>query len=295
MINERAFIAQFYSATPQEMIDMVLHADADEQRVLQIYLGQQQFDDIRAMGMQTRVCLLPLRPHHRQRVVLHGIMGGELTQFLGGRQVANLAECASPHGRPVRSPPGQGRRPSALDVRASGILARYYAKQIVWLSQEWNVRTFFFDWRIDIRKSADALFQSIQPVVWHRNHRCISSRTPWEDWSAAATSFAIPTAGAKAEGLSCWALRTYGSFAIPRLLFGANDILETIAKLDLKHNARDLLHIAKTFPWRLPDASRARQTSVDSILFIKLRPTPSTRSARLCSIRPRPSRKRSPT
>ena len=33
---------------------MVLHADADEQRVLQIYLGQQQYDDIRAMGMQTR-------------------------------------------------------------------------------------------------------------------------------------------------------------------------------------------------------------------------------------------------
>ena len=211
MINERAFLAQFSSATPQEMIDMVLHADADEARVLQIYLGQQQFDDIRAMGMQTRGLLLPPRSHPTATSscctaswAANSHSSEETTRSHIWLNIFHL------HGRPVRSPPSQRRRPSALDVRASGILARYYAKQVVWLSREWNVRPFFFDWRVDIRKSADALFQSIQPVVWHRVHRCNSSPTPWEDWSAAATYFAIPTGGAKAEGLSCSALRISG-------------------------------------------------------------------------------------
>ena len=90
---------------------MVLHADADEQRVLQIYLGQQQYDDIRAMGMQTRG--LPAAKPRGNVVVLHGIMGGELTQFDGNDKshiwlsIFHLLDGA------IRSPHGKRRRTSA--------------------------------------------------------------------------------------------------------------------------------------------------------------------------------------
>ena len=82
----------------------------------------------------------------------------------------------------------------------------------------------------------------------------------------------------------------YGSFAIPRLLFGANDILETIAKLDLKHNARDLLHIAKTFPGAyqmLP--VRGKRGGLDPLYRAQTYTRRSGRTRR-CSIKPRPSR-----
>ncbi len=247
MINERAFIAQFSSATPQEMIDMVLHADADEQRVLQIYLGQQQYDDIRAMGMQTRSAAAAPAAPRGNVVVLHGIMGGELSQFLAGAQSQIWLNIFRLMDGQFDRLPIQDDGSSTLDVRASGILARYYAKQIVWLSQDWNVRTFFFDWRIDIRKSADALFQNIQ--TWF-GAESVVHLVAHSMGGLVSRSYILrhPDRWSKGGRLVMLGTPNYGSFAIPRLLFGANDVLETIAKLDLKHNARDLLHIAKTFP-----------------------------------------------
>lgn len=247
MINERAYLSRFNSATPQDMIDMLLHADADEQRVLQIYLGQQQYDDIRAIGMQTRgLAAAPAKPRGNV-VVLHGIMGGELSLFDKDDTTQIWLSILRLMDGQFDTLPVKDDGLSERDVRASGILARYYAKQIVWLGREWNVQPFFYDWRIDIRKSADALCQNINkwfgsesPVhlVAHSMGGLVSrsyiQRHP-DRWNKGGRLVMLGTPN-------------YGSFAIPRLLFGANDILETIAKLDLKHNARDLLHIAKTFP-----------------------------------------------
>ena len=247
MINERALLAKFSSATPQEMIDMVLHADADEQRVLQIYLGQQQYDDIRAMGMQTRgLPAAPAQPRGNV-VVLHGIMGGELTLFDEDDKTQIWLSILHLLEGDFDQLPVQDDGSSALDVRASGILMRYYAKQIVWLGREWNVQPFFFDWRIDIRKSADALLESINK--WFGSDAPVNL-VAHSMGGLVGRSYMLrhPDRWNKGGRLVMLGTPNYGSFAIPRLLFGANDVLETIAKLDLKHNARDLLHIAKTFP-----------------------------------------------
>jgi len=246
MTSERALLAQFNRATPQEMIDMVLRADSDEARVLQIYLGQQQFDDIRAMGMQTRgLPAAEIAPDHNV-IVLHGIMGGELTQFDGDdKSLIWLSVLHLLEGRFDRLPVNDDGQ-SAFNLGATGILARYYAKQIVWLSKDWNVRPFFFDWRMDIRKSADNLYQSINQWFGTENPVNLVAHSMG---GLVSRSYILRHTDRWNKGGRLVMLGTpnFGSFAIPRLLFGANDILETVAKLDLKHNARDLLHIAKTF------------------------------------------------
>ena len=209
MINERAFIARFNSATPQEMIDMLLHADADEQRVLQIYLGQQQYDDIRAMGMQTRG-LAQRRPSHAATSwCCTASWAASCRCSTRTIQVADLAQYLSPDGRASSTTlPVKDDGPSERDVRASGILARYYAKQIVWLEPRVECATVFLRLAHRHPQVRRRALSEHQQVVWQRSLRCTWWRTPWEAWSAAVTSCAIPTAGAKAEGWSCWALRT---------------------------------------------------------------------------------------
>ena len=115
------------------------------------------------------------------------------------------------------------------------------------LSREWNVRPFFFDWRVDIRKSADALAHNIN--TWFGSESPVHL-VAHSMGGLVSRSYMLrhPDRWNKGGRLVMLGTPNYGSFAIPRLLFGANDILDMVAKLDLKHNARDLLHIAKTFP-----------------------------------------------
>jgi len=247
MINERVFLAKFSSATPQDMVNMVLHADTDEARALQIYLGQQQYDEIRRIGMQTRgLPAAEIAPDHNV-VVLHGIMGGELTLIDGDDKDLIWLSILNLLGGAFDNLPVNDDGQSARNLRASGILARYYAKQVVWLSREWNLHPFFFDWRVDIRKSADALNQSINQ--WFGSDKPVNL-VAHSMGGLVSRSYILrhPDRWSKGGRLVMLGTPNFGSFAIPRLLFGANDALETIAKLDLKHNARDLLHIAKTFP-----------------------------------------------
>src|SRR5260370_38697122 len=80
MDNERAYLVRVAAAQPSEFCDLVLQAGVDEQRLLRIYLGDEQFEEIRALAAQTR----GLRDATSKRgnvVVLHGIMGGELSLF----------------------------------------------------------------------------------------------------------------------------------------------------------------------------------------------------------------------
>ena len=140
---------------------------------------------------------------------------------------------------------------SLRDVRASSIYMRFYCSQLASLRQEWTVRPFFFDWRRDIRIAADELYQSANTcfgpaapfhLIAHSRGglvaRCFIARHP-DRWNKG---------GANAGRPVILGSPNYGSFAIPRLLFGTNDVLGTIAKIDFSHDAKDLLNIAKTFP-----------------------------------------------
>ena len=47
---------------------------------------------------------------------------------------------------------------SHFDVRATGILKKWYSEMLLDLAADrWNVQAFWFDWRLDLASIADAL------------------------------------------------------------------------------------------------------------------------------------------
>jgi pimeloyl-ACP methyl ester carboxylesterase len=241
--NEREFLLAISKMPASELIDALSNADADEARVLRIHLGEAQYADIlRVAGRSRGIAPGP----GRNVVVLHGIMGGELTLLNNDGQnliwVNALRLIGGQFDRLALDAEGR----SAGDVIASGIYMRYYASQIVRLGQDWRVRPFFYDWRQDIRLAADALLQRIntafgpeEPVhlVAHSMGglvaRCYIKKHP-DRWNKGGRLVMLGTPN-------------FGSFAIPRLLFGTNDVLSLVKKIDFHHSSSDLLNIAKTF------------------------------------------------
>jgi pimeloyl-ACP methyl ester carboxylesterase len=240
--NERAFLQKISASTPEELIEAISHADTKEERLLRIYLGSEQYDAIRRMSRQMQRSGGKLG----NVVVLHGIMGGELTLFSDQSQdliwVQALRLLLGKFDQLTLNAEGFSER----DVRPSGIYMRFYGSQLASLSQDWTVRPFFYDWRRDLRVAADELFQSINswfgpdsPVnlVAHSMGGLVARsyisrhRERWD----------------KGGRLVMLGTPNCGSFAVPRLLFGTNDVLSIIAKIDFSHNSQDLLNIAKTF------------------------------------------------
>jgi len=99
-------------------------------------------------------------------VVLHGIMGAELTAT--DRKGGNSAVWV----RPLRLLAGaiarlqldpDGLQESDLDwtVRPSAILKKHYGELILSLSENYRVLPFYYDWRKDIARAGDALNTAI--------------------------------------------------------------------------------------------------------------------------------------
>ena len=244
MVNERAFLQKISRSTPEDLIEAVSHPSIQEERLLRIYLGSGQFDVIHQMAAQTRgLAEAPLG----NVVVLHGIMGGELTLFNndGGQTLIWVQAMRLLQGQFDRlTISAQGF--SERDVRASGIYMRFYGSQLASLSQKWTVRPFFFDWRRDIRIAADELYQSIN--TWFGPDQAVHLIGHSMGGLVARAYIARhKDRWDKGGRLVMLGTPNYGSFAIPRLLFGTNDILAIVAKIDFSHDSLGLLNIAKTF------------------------------------------------
>ena len=137
---------------------------------------------------------------------------------------------------------------SQFDVRATGILKKWYSEMLLELAADrWNVQAFWYDWRLDLaelptrceHRSTGGLGQ-LRPST--------SSRTRWVASSHARTSFGIPIAGPKGGQLLMLGTPNHGSFAIPQVITGALDTVRRLAILDLTHTRRELLDVLNTFP-----------------------------------------------
>jgi pimeloyl-ACP methyl ester carboxylesterase len=242
-VNEREYIQKINASDPEDLLSSVAHADAQEEQILRIYLGDDQFEQIRSHASEARETRAAAPPKGNV-VVLHGIMGGELTETDDGKliwvQVLNLL--AGFFDRLGLNPDGSSQRP----ITPSGLYMRYYASLLTSLSRDWRVKPFSFDWRMDIRQSADALrlyidanFGPDAPVnlVAHSMGglvgRCYITQHQAR-WSKGGRLVMLGTPN-------------YGSFAIPKLLLGTNDVLRLLNKIDIRHSAAQILQIACTF------------------------------------------------
>lgn len=185
-------------------------------------------------------------------VVLHGIMGGELSALDrgGARSRVWLRLQALLSGQTARLRlAGNGSDPydPAYDVRASGILKRHYGELLLALAADWTVRAFWYDWRKDLSLAADQLSSQVRewfgdaPVhlVAHSMGglvaRTFVARQP-EQWKAMRGRLVM------------LGTPNHGSFAIPQAITGLDPLVRKLALADLRRNREELLAILNSFP-----------------------------------------------
>ncbi len=79
-MNERVFLAQLESANADELAQILRRPNADEERLLEVYFGAERLQRLRGLALTTQ--RRGLRAVSKGNlVVLHGIMGGELTVY----------------------------------------------------------------------------------------------------------------------------------------------------------------------------------------------------------------------
>lgn len=254
-MNERELIHQLESAGPKELIGILSRPGPDEERTLRTHLGDARYERMRALVLQGGLTRT-LRAPQGNVIVLHGIMGGELSYFATDTAQDQIWL------RVFRIVTGQFGRFAMDDqggsvsrVQATGILKRYYGELILSLMQNWQVQAFWYDWRLDVNDSAKLLRDRIeewfpgQPVhlVAHSMGglvaRAFIRQNPerWQSmWDAGSN-------GSRGGRLVMLGTPNHGSFAIPQLLMGLNDTIKKVALLDLRHSLQDLLNITKSF------------------------------------------------
>jgi pimeloyl-ACP methyl ester carboxylesterase len=245
MINERAFLAQLESANTEELSQILRRPTVDEERVLEIYFGADRLRRLRSLALSTRRRALP----KGNVVVLHGIMGGELTVFPKNEDsqfiwlnFLRIVVGAIGWLRMTQNFESQ------FDVRATGILKKWYSEQLLGLAQDgWNVRAFWYDWRQDLALIADSLRRQIDgwfgadaPVhlVAHSMGGLVS-RT---------YILRHPQRWGKTSRLIMLGTPNHGSFAIPQVITGAYETIRKLAIVDGTHTLRELCDILNRFP-----------------------------------------------
>ena len=243
-MNEREYLALLESANAEELSQLLRRPSAEEERLLAVYFGEARLARLRRLALSG-----PRRGARRGNVVvLHGIMGGELTVFPPNKSSQgvwlNFLRIAVGAVGWLRMTPEPR---SQFDVRATGILKKWYSEMLLGLAaDQWNVQAFWFDWRLDLAESADALRKQIdgwfgpgEPVnlVAHSMGGLVSRtyilRHP-ERW-------------AKGGRLIMLGTPNLGSFAIPQVITGALDTVRKLALVDVTHSRAELLGVLNSW------------------------------------------------
>jgi pimeloyl-ACP methyl ester carboxylesterase len=291
MINERELISRVEAADPQKLAEILARPSSEEEHVLRVHFGDARFERMRQLVLQSSLTRSD-RTTQGTVVVLHGIMGGELTYYESDAQLDHIWL------KFFRLILGQFERLRMDDegnsisrIQATGILKRYYGELLLSLMQSWNAHAFWYDWRLDINSSADQLalrlqewFGDNEPVhlVAHSMGGLVARafiKKYAERWKSMWDS---QDDGRRGGRLVMLGTPNHGSFAIPHLLLGLNDTLHKLALADLRHNLQDLLNIIKTFvgsyqmlPSPLVPGMQDMQRLYEASTYAPLAPLPS--------------------
>jgi hypothetical protein len=161
MIDERAYLARLEAAGPDELARMLVRPSPDEERVLRAYLGDARYQRMHGMALR-RSSIRAVSQPAGNVVVIHGIMGGELTAFdssgAGDHIWAKFLRLAAGAVEQLRlDDSGLKELDPKFQVLATGIMKRHYGELLLSLGASWRVEAFWFDWRKDINLAAAEL------------------------------------------------------------------------------------------------------------------------------------------
>ena len=262
MFDERAFIARVESAGPEELATILTRPSVDEEKALRAYLGDARYQRMHSMALKRNISRSIGREKVGNVIVIHGIMGAELTVGTIGGGSGDLTWVSA--FRIMRGwldrlrLTSDGRREfnPSYQVRASGIMKRYYGELILSLAENWNVQPFWFDWRKDLNLAADELNVKINDSFGHEPVHIVAhsmgglvARTfiqkyP-ERWNKMA---AENNPGLKKGGrLVMLGTPNHGSFVIPQVITGVEPTVIKLSRLDLRHSKEELLNVFNSF------------------------------------------------
>ena len=260
LLDEQAYVARVESASVDELAHILTRPTVHQERILRAHLGDERYQRMHALALKRNV-RRGVSGSRGNVVVIPGIMGSELTAVdrAGVSQQIWLKARRIIFGGLARLRLGEDGRiehDPQYDVRASGILKRYYGELLLSLSESWNVRAFWYDWRKDIDIAADELraqisgwFDDDAPIhiVAHSMGGLVartfinSHPDRWEKmWDTRSE-------GRSGGRLIMLGTPNYGSFEIPRAIAGLGDAVRKLAFADVTHNLTDLLGILNTF------------------------------------------------
>ncbi len=236
MTNERAYLTQVLTATPRDFAQAVKSADGDAERVLRVHFGDSLFE--RMQQLAQNVTATPAG----NVVMLPGILGSSLYE---NAEHIWLSPWDIILGK-FDQLPLDGGGASLNPIQAPNLLKKYYGEMQLTLLNHWKVVSFPYDWRLEIRASAQGLKKQIDTILG-----------PGAKFSFAVHSMGglvarsylqqFPEDWDRVQRFIMMGTPNYGSFAIPVLYSGLNNVMKIVALLDQQHHMADLLQYAKTF------------------------------------------------
>jgi hypothetical protein len=261
MIDERELIARLEAADPETLARMLQQPTVEEETAYRAYLGDDRYARMHSLALQRGATRSAVAPSGNV-VVIHGIMGGELTAYRGGGRGDHI------WARIVRLALGRigvlrldssGRREhhAAYEVRATGIMKRFYGELALSLARSWRVETFWFDWRKDLHLAAAELEASLnrwfgrdEPIhIVAHSMGGLVARTMIRNYPDRWASMWDSAGGGRRGGrLIMLGTPNQGSFAVPQILTGLEGMVRKLAMLDLQHRPSALQGIVNSFP-----------------------------------------------
>jgi hypothetical protein len=261
MFDERTFIAQVEATDAEGLANILARPTVEEEKALRAHFGDERYQRMHGMALKRKMSRSAVSQPKGNVVVIHGILGGELTVSSGGAGDLTWVNAF----RIVRGwldrlkldEEGRKEANPKFKVFASNILKRYYGEMLLSLSQNWNVKAFWFDWRKDIDLAADELnmqignwFGKSAPVhiVAHSLGGVVARtfiKRYGERWASMWDKQGKGRAGGRLVMLGT---PNHGSFAIPQVITGLEGTIQKLALLDIRHDTRELLETFNTFP-----------------------------------------------
>jgi Lysophospholipase len=135
-------------------------------------------------------------------------------------------------------------------------MKRYYGQMLLSLSESWNVRAFWFDWRKDLKLAAAELEAQIRgwfddnvPVhILAHSMGGLVARTFIKNYPERwKTMWDEKGKGGAGGRLIMFGTPNHGSFASPQVITGLEGMVKKLALADLRHSQRELLTIINSF------------------------------------------------
>jgi hypothetical protein len=161
MFDETSFRRSVEAAGPDELAEIFRRPPMDEEKSLRAYLGDERYQRMHLLALRRNIARARSKPSGNV-VVIPDFMGSNLAAV--GRDGVQEEVWLNPRllatGEFQRLRLAEDGRSSAKpdnDIRACGVMKCHYGELLLSLSGRWNVRSFWFDWRKDVRLAAAQL------------------------------------------------------------------------------------------------------------------------------------------